>query len=488
VAANAIIHSDPGLEAFGGSRSSQEPSTQTNSPLSDQSDYESFSDDSPWSEGSDYENAAANDYNRSPGGKAMGKKAGNDQREISTLLRMIKFLVVCLYRMPIRQFAATEQIKTQISEKASFYRHFDVLFVRDLFPRMDETAATNLGRAISQRRSILLYKDARYTQSEDSDFELDPSQFDRTPFKLPSKATTYMEKPSQQPWLYPPSSPVAISEKSTVSVYATQELTNTIPEMPVSQGSIENGAFVCPYCCIPQRDMSETLWKNHVFHDLQPYVCTFPSCGLQDHFFTDRTQWWQHEIEVHRFAWHCNTRHHQSYDEQEKFLRHMQEAHSTSFTSKQLCELTPVFRSPSTKAAGVCNLCFRHSENLKSHVSRHLQRIALFALPRFKGESDITSQYVRGENSLESAPVTGLQEDTNMAADIVTVPERRYENEKTEDLGNSLGKEPNYRPSALLQPKFSSTAEQTQLRSNGDVVQFWLRSADLDGNTTASMC
>jgi hypothetical protein len=488
MAVHSIILSNPELEASGG-ESSHDSITLTHSSSSDHGEDESFSDDSPWSEESGYEGAATNRYDKIPEQKAMGKQPQKDQPELPKLLRMISFLVVCLYRMPIRQFTVTEKIKSQISPKASFYQHFDVLYVRDLFPKMDETAATNLGRAISQRRSILLYKDARYTQSEDSDLERDPSQFDRTPFKLPSKATTYMEKPPQQPWLYPPSSPVAISEKSTVSVYATQELTTTIPEMPVSQSSIKNGAFVCPYCCILQRDMSETLWKKHVFDDLQPYVCTFPSCELQDHFFTDRTQWWQHETEVHRFAWHCNTRHHQSYDEQERFLRHMQEAHITSFTSKQLCELTPVFRSPSTKAAGVCNLCFRRSENLKSHISRHLQRIALFALPRFKGVSDITSEYVRGGDSLKDPPDKGLQEDTNMAADTLIVPERgSYENDKTEDLGSLLGTEPNVRPPARLQPEFSSTSEKTQLRSNGDVVQFWLRSADFDDNTIASMC
>jgi hypothetical protein len=482
VAVNTIILSDPVLEAFEGESSSP-----------DQEDHESSSDDSPWSDESEYESAAANRYDKSPGENSMGMQPQKNERELPTLLRMIGFLVVCLYRMPIRQFTITEKIKSRISPKASFYQHFDVLYVQDLFPKMDETAATNLGRAISQRRSILLYKDARYTQlealdSSESDLELDPSQFDSNPLKLSSKATTYVEKPSQQPWLYPPSSPIAISEKSTVSVYATQELKITIPEMPVSQGSIENGTFVCPYCCIPQRDMSETLWKKHVFEDLQPYVCTFSGCELQDHFFTDRTQWWQHETEVHRFAWHCNTRHHQSYDDQERFIYHMQEAHSTLFTSQQLCELKSVFRSPSTKAAGVCNLCFRRSENLKSHVSRHLQRIALFALPRFKGVSDITSEYVRG-NSLKGAPDKGLQEDTNMAADVLIAPEgRSHESDKTEDLGSLLGTEPNHRPPVRLQPEFSSAAEQTQLRSNGDAVQFWLRSAGLDGNTTASMC
>jgi hypothetical protein len=337
---------------------------------------------------------------------------------------MISFLVVCLYRMPIRQFAATEQIKTRISEKASFYQHFDVLFVRDLFPRMDETAATNLGRSISQRRSILLYKEARYTQLEalecsGSDSE-SPAlgevaihktleqksallESNSVTFTLPSKATTYVERPSQQSWLYPPSPSVAVSEKSVVSDYAAQDLAISAPKMPVGSSGAADDVFVCPYCCSPQRVMSEILWEKHVFCDLKPYVCTFPSCDLKDHLFADRSQWWQHEIKMHRYAWHCNSRHHGSYDERESFIRHMQEEHGTSITSVQLGELTSMFRIPSEKPAGVCNLCFRHSDNLKSHISRHLKRIALFALPRTSVESEIASQDTEGKSASNNA-------------------------------------------------------------------------------------
>jgi hypothetical protein len=515
VAVNSIVLSDPELESSAG-ESSQNSITPTNFSSSGHGDDESFSDDSPWSEESGYESAAADRYDEHPGAKAIGRQAQKDQLELPTLLRLISFLVVCLYRMPIRQFAATKQIKTKISERASFYQHFDFLFVQDLFPQMDAIAAANLGRSISQRRSVLFYKDARDKQLEaldsgDSDSEppapapneriavdetlihkilrreLAFSEGKSVPFTLPSKATTFIQKPSQQSWLYPPPPSVAISQKSITSNYAAQELAIAVPKMPVASGSTTDDAFVCPYCCSPQRVMSEELWKKHVFNDLKPYICTFPSCELEDQIFADRSQWWQHETEVHRFEWHCNTRHHQTYDDQERFLRHMQEEHSTSFTSKQLCELTSIFRSPLTKAAGVCNLCFRHSENLKSHVSRHLQRIALFALPRFTDVSDTASKYVRGEGSLEGALDMGLQEDTNMAADIAVTPERRsYENDKTENL-SSLGTGPNSRLSAHLHPKFSFTAEQIQLWSNEDVVQSWLRSSGFGDSLIAGM-
>jgi hypothetical protein len=464
----------------------------------------------------------------------MGKQPQQDQRELPKLLRMISFLVVCLYRMPIRQFAVTEKIKTRISEQASFYRHFDVLFVRDLFPNMDETAATNLGRSISQRRSILFYNDARDEQLEALDSgdsnsesptpapapapneiitvdetalheilgqELALSEGKSVPFTLPSKATTFIQKPSQQSWLYPPPPSVATSEKSAVSDYAAQELVIAVPKMPVASSSTTNDTFVCPYCRSPQRVTSEILWRKHVFDDLQPYVCTFPSCDLQEHLFTDRKQWWKHETEVHRFAWHCNTRHHQSYDDQERFLRHMQEAHSTSFTSIQLYELTSVFRSPSEKAAGVCNLCFRHSENLKSHVSRHLQRIALFALPRPKGVSDVTSGNVQGEKlSQNLTDIDAYDVKTEMSLSIdsklemiaadtaLTHEENVWENDVAQNSRGESGITPHDEPSNLPLSQLSYVAEQDLQPSSGDIVLSWLQSEGASNSSVASMC
>jgi hypothetical protein len=56
--------------------------------------------------------------------------------------------------------------------------------------------------------------------------------------------------------------------------------------------------------------------------------------------------------------------------------------HDQTFEEVQFASLKDVFRRPSKSTEGVCNLCKRPSKNLKNHVSRHLQQIALFSLPR----------------------------------------------------------------------------------------------------------
>jgi hypothetical protein len=508
VAANAVILAGP--------ESSQKPMTHIESPSSDQSDYEYFSDDSPWSDESEHGSAAADRQDEHSGSKGTGKQVQKDQRELPTLLRSISFLVVCLYRMPIRQFAATEQIKIKISERASFYQHFDFLFVRDLFPRMDAIAAANLGRSISQRRSVLFYKDAREKQLEaldSGDSDSDPpasnesitvdeitirktidqglalSESKSVPFTLPSKATTFIQKPSQQSWLYPPPPSVAISEKSIVSEYAAQELAIAVPKMPVVSSGTTDDAFVCQYCCNPQRVMSETVWEKHVFEDLKPYICTFPSCDLKDHLFRDRSQWWQHETKMHRFAWHCNLPHHRSYDDREDFIHHMREEHRTSFTDKQLDVVTSMFRIPSEKPAGVCNLCFRYSTNLKSHISRHLKRIALFALPSTSDESDYTSPDVQGTIPLHPASDTAtdylvpvnlssaVSEGPRIIASRVTVgqEEKIRETDTIHGLKGKVKRESSPEPPGTLSQESLLMVERGPQYSSRNLVDSWLQ-------------
>lgn len=88
--------------------------------------------------------------------------------------------------------------------------------------------------------------------------------------------------------------------------------------------------------------------------------------------------------------WFCNTDYHPEYDKQEDFLKHMQADHNTTFDEGQFAPIHDMFRRPSRSIEGTCNLCMRDSKKLKSHVSRHLQEIALFALPRVSetAESD----------------------------------------------------------------------------------------------------
>ena len=119
-----------------------------------------------------------------------------------------------------------------------------------------------------------------------------------------------------------------------------------------------------------------------MFEDLKPYVCTFPDCGISEHFFDNLEAWYKHETQYHRVYWCFNTKGHPDFQSQSLFIDHMSTFHGTHLDVKKLDTLRALFQKPSRMRGGQCNLCAMPAEPLKTHVAHHLQQMALFALPR----------------------------------------------------------------------------------------------------------
>lgn len=124
--------------------------------------------------------------------------------------------------------------------------------------------------------------------------------------------------------------------------------------------------------------------------DMEPYLCTFGNCPMADHLFDNREDWFEHEVQQHRIEWCCNVTNHPVYQCSQKFLRHMSESHSIASgeTSNQLLAM---FQRPSKLTSQSCPLCpsnAKPTQNLKSHLGRHMEQVSLFSLPRFNGGRD----------------------------------------------------------------------------------------------------
>lgn len=88
-------------------------------------------------------------------------------------------------------------------------------------------------------------------------------------------------------------------------------------------------------------------WNRHVFKDIKPYICTFTDCSIPDRLYESRREWLFHETtEHHRESLACT-----------------------------LCEHTP-----------------ESSKLYERHVARHLEELALFALPKVELDDDDDDQ------------------------------------------------------------------------------------------------
>ena len=161
----------------------------------------------------------------------------------------------------------------------------------------------------------------------------------------------------------------------------------------------------------------------HVFADLRPYICTFSDCKDELAQFTTRAEWADHEFSEHRIdqAWNCP-------ECSEKFAcasvweQHLQEMHQRVFTGPQLhvARATAYETHPRLAKAEECPLCRvvvgKPRRAFVKHIGRHMEEIALMALPRNTEEDSSESSISTDHISL------GSQKAEMLAVDGATIP------------------------------------------------------------------
>ncbi|KAK7529653.1 uncharacterized protein J3D65DRAFT_174607 [Phyllosticta citribraziliensis] len=331
--------------------------------------------------------------------------------KLMSLLESIKLTINCLYKLPVRKPAPVDRLRDRFSESVNCYRDFDIMYVRDKFsPHIDGRVAKRLGKMVTRRRQLLRYREshARHLKASPASTHgpqkvqknagkaLEGSasnlQVDGTRSVAGNSSRTGGSK-SEATKLIPGANRIKsedllntmlTTEAESVTSEAASDFTKEnpveVPPRPQNEKGVPLTRFECGYCRLTIYIQSERDWKKHVFQDLQPYVCTFAECELSEHLFESRDAWFKHEAQKHRIEFFCNTEGHGVYSSRAFFLEHLSREHGTKpETASTLPEL---FRRPSPKLMQKCNLCGRPTEKLKSHLSRHLQHIALFAVPR----------------------------------------------------------------------------------------------------------
>lgn len=218
---------------------------------------------------------------------AVGLPALGALPELGAIFLSLKFAITCLYKMPVRNVASTSRLdrfKRGMYDDTSLYQHFDILYVRDLFPTSDVQVATRLGRLITRRRQLLRYRkvhneDLQRESKESRAAQFVPSTQATEPATAPMGGKSYtassMVKTSVKASTFDPKNApklqtdflmsATVSEPNTVSSVATTRTGRELLPVPLRPKNTEGDIledFECPYCCLTVHiRLSAHAWK-----------------------------------------------------------------------------------------------------------------------------------------------------------------------------------------------------------------------------------
>ena len=275
--------------------------------------------------------------------------------ELSELHEELVGIIDCLCQMSILvRRPARHSFLTDLNfeDKAYFGPH-DIRHVSEKFPKADRSLVNNLGAAITRRRKHLdYYKRHRAKLGKGMEI-LGGQQTEGTTSELSETIATDFQVPTFR-------DEATMSDSGTSQTsYATSLTAGNGMTIPAPPAESHNGSpFECPYCFYLITIISSEDWQKHVFKDILPYICVFPDCSIQDRLFDSRREWFQH----------------------------LKSAHRSNLQPQLLDDSVPQSESQVTTSvtSSHCPLC---RESLQSatlfqrHVARHLQELALFALP-----------------------------------------------------------------------------------------------------------
>lgn len=165
--------------------------------------------------------------------------------------------------------------------------------------------------------------------------------------------------------------------------------------------------------------------RNHVLHDIDPYVCLFEDCATSNVLYKSSDDWWQHMQTRHRMSWFCPDAAHrqQIFGSRAALEAHICSQHAKSVPSHQTAfilddsvyPLHPIFevcpicgttadllRSSKTSASQLLTLSTQIQDPLRRHIESHLDDIALLSLLPLPEASGKTGYREVGADSVDA--------------------------------------------------------------------------------------
>ncbi|KAJ6009974.1 hypothetical protein N7522_004990 [Penicillium canescens] len=253
----------------------------------------------------------------------------DDTTEIQQLHKDIVETIHHLYRISPRPTLGTNKLDAQP------FKHWAHNHASNKYPLADAGVLECVSSAMALQRAILKYRERHHAKlSQNVD---DGNEGDRRSTLLSETIVTDICHD------LPPDSNdyFSVADTSETKTSCAGTLINgtgatIIPPLP-KEGAGKT-PFECPYCFLIISVRDTRAWARHIFRDLMPYVCIFPGCSGK--LCESRRQWYAH----------------------------VENAHGDSMSF-------PKFVCP------ICKDSFS-TAMYERHVSRHLEELALFLLPR----------------------------------------------------------------------------------------------------------
>ena len=252
--------------------------------------------------------------------------------ELQQLHEEIVNIVDCLYKMSmlIRRPAQHDLLIGSHKTDVAAFEPFDREHVRNKYHNADNIIIRRLGHAITERRRYLKYRERHRAKLGKGIESVQDSA--RTESALSETIATEFadqkidfEENSSSSGVFQTSYAPSLMEGGSI----------TMPPPP--KESAAGKSFECPYCFFVIDVKGTRSWARHIFRDIKPYVCTFSDCRTPNRLYVSRREW----------------------------SIHIRAKHSIEEPTCPLCKST-----------------LASSKQFEPDVARHLEELALFALPR----------------------------------------------------------------------------------------------------------
>lgn len=267
--------------------------------------------------------------------------------EVQQIFKGLVNTIDCLFQisMVIRRPTKHDQFMGIKKADSAPFEPYDQQHVANKFPRAEPDIKHRLGTAISRRRAGLRYRERHRAKLSKGLNSTLGNQSETGSTVLSETVATEFEE-SQRIRFDETASNSGVSQTSYAQTLLESNDRISIPPPP--KGATDGKSFECPYCFFVITIRDNRSWIRHIFADLMPYVCVFPDCSTPTMLYASRREWYHH----------------------------LQNSHSIQ----------------AEQVAGIqCPLCQEEPTNgdrLDRHVGRHLEELALFALPRLDEEEE----------------------------------------------------------------------------------------------------